>query len=359
MISVIIVSYNSAPLTKRAVDSVLREGEASEIFVVDNTATEDERSTLRSGLDRDIRIIFNERNEGFGRACNTAYAKSKGEWIFLLNPDAYVLPGALTVLKRFLLENPRAGAVGPRIFWDSEKTFFLPPSLFHSPAGELCRQANRLSGAFTSVRSLSSRRRSVLAWTSSSPLRQNALSGGHVMLRRSAIETCGGLFDDAYFMYFEDSDLMLRLRRAGWGLFMEPKAEVIHSYVHEEGKMRLIEKSAYHYYSKNYGKSFILKAAAMMSALPLRRAACLINVREFVGPLKVRVPDKYQQRWLFEWSPSPDLIPSVGNFGSGPEFIFPEKLWGLIEPGTYYARISAARPTVFSASWLCWKKAEA
>jgi hypothetical protein len=48
----------------------------------------------------------------------------------------------------------------------------------------------------------------------------------------------------------------------------------------------------------------------------------------------------------------------VGSFGAGPEFTFPEELWNLIGPGTYYSRFSAANPSVLSASYLSWEKIE-
>jgi GT2 family glycosyltransferase len=359
MISAIVVNYHSAHLTEKAVSSIINEDVDIEIIVVDNTATPSERDALRSVMPEGVKLIFNESNEGFARACNRAYSAAEGEFILLLNPDAFFLRGAVGRLRNFIAANREAGAVGPRIFWDPEKTFLLPPSLFPSPAYELCRQAERVSGTFGVIRSLSYRRRAVLAWTASAPIGQIALSGGHVMLRRSALEGCGGLFDDGFFMYFEDSDLMLRLRRAGWLLFIEPGAEVVHRYTHEKSKIHLMEDSSRYYYRKNYGKSIFLRVAAGMSRLRARRSTVRhVYAGAFSTPLKVTVPEKYRHGWLFEWSPSPDLIPSVGSFGAGPEFTFPEELWNLIGPGTYYSRFSAAKPVVLSASYFFWEKAE-
>ncbi|MEJ2697023.1 MAG: glycosyltransferase family 2 protein [Candidatus Sulfobium sp.] len=359
MISAIVVNYHSAKLTEKAVSSVTNEDVESEIFVIDNTATPSEHDELRSLMPKAVKLMFNGSNIGFARACNRAYAAASGELILLLNPDAFFLKGSICKLAEFMAENEDAGAVGPRIFWDQEKTFLLPPSLFPSPAYELCRQAEKASETFGVIHSLSYRRRSFLAWTTPCPIRQTALSGGHVMVRRSAIERCGGLFDDGFFMYFEDSDLMLRLQKGGWRLFIEPRAEVVHRYIHENSKLRHMEESSRYYYRKNYGNSFVLKLAARISGLPVRRSASKCTFAGAFGtPLRVKVPEKHQERWLFEWSPSPDLVPSVGRFGSGPEFSFPEGLWSLIGPGTYYSRISTAKPVVMSASYMSWEKME-
>jgi GT2 family glycosyltransferase len=143
MISVIIVNYHSAHLTKRAVFSVISDDMVKEIFVVDNTATPAEQQELQHIMPDRVHLIFNKSNEGFARACNKAYASSSGQYILLLNPDAYFLPGSVGLLKIFLDENPLAGAVGPRTFWDRSKMFFLPPSLFPSALSQLCGQAGR------------------------------------------------------------------------------------------------------------------------------------------------------------------------------------------------------------------------
>jgi hypothetical protein len=184
-----------------------------------------------------------------------------------------------------------------------------------------------------------------------------ALSGGHVMLRRSALDQCGGLFDGNFFMYYEDSDLMLRLRRAGYRLFIEPSAEVVHCYIHEKAKNDLMSHASKYYFRKNYGQSALLriamKIAEMRPNVPLAHDR---NAGKFTSALKIMIPNTYQNCWLFEWSPSSDLIPSAGCFGAGPEFHFPDELWDLLEPGTYYTRISSPRPVVFSAVYLSWEK---
>ena len=357
MISVIVVNYHSARLTERAVSSISSQDIEAEIFVVDNTATSVEQQELKSIMPDSVRLIFNESNEGFARACNKAYTSSIGQYILLLNPDAYFLPGSVRALKEFLDKTPSAGAVGPKIFWDRSKTFFLPPSLFPSDLSELCRQTGRISKTFSRLYSLSYRRRSVVAWKASTPIRQAALSGGHVMLRRSALDQCGGLFDGNFFMYYEDSDLMLRLRRGGYRLFINPDAEVVHSYIHEETKNDLLTQSSEYYFRKNYCQSVLLRLAGKMSEMRTNVSpAYKMHAGKFTSALKIAIPNKYQDRWLFEWSPSPDLIPSAGCFGTGPEFRFPAELWDLLDPGTYYTGISSQRPVVFSAVYLSWEK---
>ena len=357
MISVIIVNYHSARLTERAVSSIISQDIEAEIFVVDNTATSVEQQELKSLMPNSIHLIFNETNEGFARACNRAYTSSSGQYILLLNPDTYFFPGSLRRLKEFLDKNPSTGAVGPRVFWDMSKNFLLPPSLFPSALSQLCQQTVRGYKTLGRIYSLFHRKSSVLAWKASTPVKQPALSGGHVMLRRSAIDQCGGLFDNNYFVYYEDSDLMLRLRRGGYQLFIEPDAEVVHSYIHDKVKTALMTHASEYYFSKNYGQSVLLRIAGKMSEMRTNVSpAFKMHAGKFASPLKIMIPHKYQDHWLFEWSPSPDVLPSVGCFGTGPEFHFPAELWDLLEAGTYYTRISSQRAVVFSAVYLSWEK---
>jgi GT2 family glycosyltransferase len=357
MISVIVVNYDSARLTGRAVRSVFQEAEDHEVIIVDNTASEEEKTRLQALFPGNVHLIFNKRNEGFARACNTACALSRGDWIFLLNPDSYILPGALKRLREFMAVHPQAGAAGPKIYWDDRKTFLLPPSRFPSATGELFSRIGGVSRAFSACDSMRHRRRSLTVWTSTSPSRQEALSGGHVMIRRAALEKCGGLFDERFFMYYEDSDLMLRLREAGYELFVVPQAEVVHNYIHDAGKMDLMGKSKGLYFDKHFRDSLLMK---MANAVPRERPEDpqrgFMDAGKTESPLRIEIPQRLQKRWLFEWSPSRALMPSVGCFGNGPLMAFPQDAWDMLGPGRYYGRISPPKKIVFSSVLWMWEK---
>lgn len=357
MISVIIVNYFSANLTGKAVRSVLQENEDLEVLIVDNSTSREERDKLEKLPEAGkLRLLFNPNNAGFAKACNQAFALSKGDYLLLLNPDAYVLPGALKKLKDFLIENPRAGAAGPRIYWDDDRLFLLPPSLFPSPARELYAQLGRLSQKIALLDSILCRRGSLKVWKACSPVKQKALSGGHVMLRRSAVETSGGLFDDRFFMYYEDSDLMHRLRKNGYSLFVIPEAEVIHRYTHNLDKTELMLESRNIYFDKNFKNNFYLAAAGKLSRIKKNTASVdSVDIGDIDGTqkaLSIGIPVSYRKEWLFEWSPSPSFIPSVGCFGKGPKMEFPKEAWELLGPGSYFGRLS--KPACITSSFIKW-----
>ena len=355
MVSTIIVNYHSAALTRRAVASVLEEGGKSEVIVVDNTVTAEEQALLSEILPNSVTLILNRENEGFARACNRAFAAAKGEFIFLLNPDAYLLPGALRHLADTLVAHPGAGAVGPRLFWNDGRNILLPSSTYPSPFTVFLDALGRISPFFAWGRSLGYRRSLLDAWQATLPIRQVALSGGHLMLRRSALERCGGLFDERFFMFYEDSDLMHRLEQAGYSLYLAPGAAVVHRCRNEGSKNKLMEQSGPLYFEKNFHNHWLLALAARLGGCTFRLGCDSVrDLGAVSAPIKLDVPERLHSRWLFEFSPAPNFIPMLGYFGSGPQMSFPEDAWDLLGSGTYFGRISDPKKFFVSREMCSW-----
>jgi GT2 family glycosyltransferase len=354
IISAIIVNYHCASLTLRAVESILREKEEIEVLVVDNSVSEDEARHLTAHLPYGVILLVSSANEGFGRACNRAYQQSQGEMVLLLNPDACLLPDALGHLKRTLLARADAGAVGLKTYWDAERRFLLPPSLFPSPWLALRDELWRLHPTLGWFNSLVFRRHAMRVWQSEQALADSALSGGAVLLKRSAIERSGGLFDERFFMYYEDSDLMLRLKRANYRLYVEPSAECIHYYEHSAAKMGLMADAGAQYFDKHFSRSWLLRWARWLAdkaaTLPQQSFSDLGALQQ---PPTFPVPSELHGGWLLEISPSPFFIPSIGRFGDGEIVDIPVECWRLLHPGNYYCRLG--RPSAIPGSTFSWR----
>lgn len=362
MISVIIVNYHSAYMTKRAVDSVLQEDEDMEVFVVDNTATVEEGRVLKSFLPGNINLIFNETNEGFGRACNRAYRASRGKWIFLLNPDAYVLPGTLKKLKQFLVDHPPAAAAGPVIYWDDRKRFMLPPNYLPRPSHKFLLAYRCRIPALTHLYALKWRWWALRVLDSASPLEQYSLSGGSVLLRRDSIETAGGLFDEGFFLYYEDSDLFLRLRQSGHKLYLLNSTAVIHNYnqIPEAGISKIGQALLSHnFYMKkhfSYKYAIINELDRMMTIFNSdRKLSDIVNLGRLNAPFSIPVPDPLKDGWIFEWSHDSNLFPAAIMQGKGKIFEFPEKAWSLFKPGRFFGRLSSPEVFFVKPATLVWE----
>jgi N-acetylglucosaminyl-diphospho-decaprenol L-rhamnosyltransferase len=109
-LSVIIVTWNSADHIADCIGALRGELPfASEIIVVDNASSDDGPQIAAS---MDARVLRNDTNEGFGRACNAGAAAAGGNVLLFLNPDTVVKPGAIKAARRALVAAPRVGAVG-------------------------------------------------------------------------------------------------------------------------------------------------------------------------------------------------------------------------------------------------------
>ena len=125
----IVVNYHSAALTLGAVQSLLNAESVGplRVAVVDNSESEQEAAQLRAHLPPTVNLEINFRNEGFGRACNKAFACDQSRAVLLLNPDARLLPTTLRSLQETLYATRNAAAVGPRLFWDESLEYYFPP----------------------------------------------------------------------------------------------------------------------------------------------------------------------------------------------------------------------------------------
>jgi GT2 family glycosyltransferase len=344
---VVIVNYKGVALTVRAAKSVLESESFGpvHVVVVDNTASEEEAHRLGSKLPSSVTLRINTVNKGFGVACNQAFEEFSGETILLMNPDARLEPGCLKQLQKTLFSGRHIAAVSPQLFWDDDHTFYLPPP--YPTALFEFRDLLTSWGPRALVNRIISflwRKRSVKVWCSKKPVAVGNLSGGLALVKRSAVEKAGGLFDPRFFLYFEDTDLFLRLRKNGYKVLIDPKARAVHHYDQcgrdqWRTKRRLMAES-YALFLEKHKSGWKSPLKKILKGFPLPRAgAAGSNQPVFNMPFSLTVPPSLEKGWLFEWSPNPDLTPSAGRFGAGPKMDFPENCWKLLTPGRYFGRL--------------------
>jgi len=229
---VIIVNYNAGALLDEAVASARHAG-AAHVVVVDNASADDSLAAVEARADPCITIVRNAANLGFAAACNAGVKASRNDTVLFLNPDARLGPDSLARLTQVLWSNERIGMVGPKLV---------------NPDGTEQRGGRRRlptlgSGFGASIRSLAGRRlgRSLgrLAKQNTADFNQNeeplpahpvdveAISGGCMMIRRSAIETVG-LWDERYFLHVEDLDYCMRFALHHLRIVFVPDTTVVH-----------------------------------------------------------------------------------------------------------------------------------
>ncbi len=346
----VIVNYKSAVLTQRAIKSVLDSASLGpiKVVVVDNSEDSDEAARLQHSLPPAVFLWVSPENIGFGRACNLAFEEFEGEQVLLINPDGRLLPGSLLRLQKTLLSSKKIAAVSPQIFWDDQLKFYLPPAitpfLFEfQPFFDTWEPQALVSKVLSAIW----RYHSIKIWCSKKPVRVNNLSGGLVLLKRESVQKVGGLFDPRFFLYFEDTDLFIRLRKAGYTLVTEPRARAVHYYDQcgsreWEWKRSLMAGSKEIFLEKYKGRKHNLNKALCHFRSPLQPDIGDLRPPDFASPFTLKIPGHLRGRWLFEWSPNPSFIPAVGNFGKGPWVDFSETHWSMLSPGQYFGRLGSA-----------------
>ncbi len=200
-LSVIIVNYNTADLLPGCLDSLDRQGWSCEIIVVDNASCDQSVDLLHERYPW-VTVIANRTNEGFSKANNQGLRECRGELVFFLNPDTIVQPGCFAAMLDFMAARPKVALAGTALF---DPDFSPHPSVEYTYPGHSYarRELADLPGD--------------IAW----------ILGAALLGRRDCMELIGG-FDERFFLYGEDVDLGLVMRKRGWLLGSVPGAGVIH-----------------------------------------------------------------------------------------------------------------------------------
>ncbi|MDX6629154.1 MAG: hypothetical protein QOH00_1400 [Gaiellales bacterium] len=224
-VSVVIVSYESRDLLARCLAALAADrGRIAtvETIVVDQ-ASRDGTAAWLAAEHPDVHLVALHDNIGFGAGNNRGAEIAGGRWLLLLNSDAFVRPGAIDELVRFAAARPAAGAVGPRLLW---------------PDGRLQRSCRRFPTVFRIateylyLRKLAPRSRALNGFycgefAHDAPRRVDWLTGACLLVRRELYERLGG-FDEAFFLYSEEVDLLYRASQLGAETWYDPAAEVEH-----------------------------------------------------------------------------------------------------------------------------------
>lgn len=220
-VSVLVVNYNTANLLSKMREALDQSvgSLAVEIVVVDNASRDDSVAVLRRDF-QDVQVIVNSANVGFGRANNQALAHATGRYVLLLNTDAFVSADTLTKTVAYMDARAECGVLGVRLIGrDGE----LQPSCRYFPTPwNVFLLRTGLSRFFPGTKLVDD-----MAWDLAQVRECDWVPGCYCLLRRSAIDQVG-LFDSRYFLYYEEVDLCLAAKRAGWKVVCYPHSSVVH-----------------------------------------------------------------------------------------------------------------------------------
>ncbi|NLG17397.1 MAG: glycosyltransferase family 2 protein [Fibrobacter sp.] len=218
-LSIIIVSFNVRDYLLACVASIKKNtaGIAYEIIIVDNNSSDNSADAVIEAYP-DVKLIRNTGNPGFARANNQAFEMSRGEFLLLLNPDTEVKPGAIERVLEFIKNEKTAAIAGCRNVGSDGS---LQKSITRFPG-----VIRNLAQAFFIDRLFFPERKQATYYRPA-PFKADSVGGAFMMVRRVALNG-EQLLNTDYFMYSEEKDLALRLKRAGWETWFLPTVEIIH-----------------------------------------------------------------------------------------------------------------------------------
>lgn len=277
----VIVSFKTAELVKNLLASLAQErmaeaarGLVVNAVVIDNASGDAgpiQQAVTATGHDSWIKVIAAPENGGFSYGNNLGFRHGFDslpvpEFFFMLNPDTEVRPGAVRALVEFFDRHPDAGIVGSSLESKDGTPWpyaFRYPSLWSEIDGGLrLGIVTKLLGKHTVARTMGTSAEQV-DW----------MPGAAMMVRREVIERVGGL-DQTYFLYFEETDFCLKVKKAGYTIWYVPASRVMHIAGQSTGVTgyQVVAKplpdywfeSRRRYFAKNHGMAYAITTDAVL-----------------------------------------------------------------------------------------------
>lgn len=291
-------------------------------------------------------------NLGFGQACQKAFENiESSDLVLLVNPDAE-LTGLGAMFDSLRNASELVAGIGPQSYWDSEKRFFLPPTWLTDEAFIKNECLARYLPSYARYRSRELRKASLRIWTSTQTTPIGAISGACGLFRVSSLRSVGGLFDKAFFMYWEDTELMLRLNRAGLKTLLEPNAHLIHKYEHSVAKSKMIESGRENYLGRlNLPSHWFELHNQNSEELWPCETIYLEEGKDLKIPspqfISANVQSTNNRIALWEMGLSSEFVPTIGTFSNN--LTIPWELLARVLEMPIYIR------TIIDPHELCWK----
>jgi GT2 family glycosyltransferase len=261
-VTAVTVTLNGLPWIEQCLESL----RGVESIVVDHGSTDGTLELVRERFP-EVRIV-EQGNKGYGAGLNAGIRVATGRYVLIINSDAWVVGDAVERLAAFADERPDAGVVAPRLVNQDgslQRSVRGFPTLWRLATEyfflrKLAPSSQALNAFYAGGFSHAERRE--IDWAMAACL----------LFRRDAVDAVG-LFDEDFFMFNEETDLLYRLDRAGWKAWFLPEAQVVHVGGATHGGRMFPEnvRSQVRFFAKHYGPRQAARARRLLLvALRLR-----------------------------------------------------------------------------------------
>lgn len=245
-LTVVVLTYNTRNLVLQCLSNFYDRAICLkwQIVVVDNGSTDDTARALTEKFPA-VELLRSERNLGFAGGINLGLRRAVGQVIVLINSDVLASAETLQGAAEALLAQPRVGALSPLLRTPDGKPQAFAFGDDQTPGYLFRRGLKALLGLGP-----------MHQWDVKAPLEVDWVSGACMLVRREVVEQVG-LLDDQFFLYFEDNDWCLRIRKAGWRILYDSRFKVIHlggaSLPQRDQANQIYYQSLIRFTTKHYG----------------------------------------------------------------------------------------------------------
>ncbi len=335
VVTAVIVNYQSALDTGALVNNIKFrdiDQKVNNIIVVDNSG---ELPSDEPPFDN-VQLLKPQVNIGYGAAVNLAAKQTDNRWLLILNPDIKLQKNSLENLLD-AAQTLNTPLCGPRFYWDDECRFQLPPALGHPlwllsdrhmPDRNLSEAANLSALSIT---------RHERFWGEQAPFSEAVLSGACLLVDLDWFNKNNmPIFDEAFFLYYEDTDLCGRLMRKGIMPVCVPDAAVVHYWNQSgeppEGKAELMAKSEKIFLDRYYPNG----APPLPAGTHSERQNNLNDLGKASNPTAFTLPE---DTVLLDVGVQLDFLVFARTRLDKTSFSFPEAMWQRMRDGHYYLRV--------------------
>jgi len=217
-LTIVIVTYNNEANILQCLTSLKKYINNGDILAIDNSS-QDKTSRIVGKMFPKIKLIRNKKNVGFATAANQGSRISKGDYLLFLNPDTIVKEGCIEKMVSFLKKKKDAAVVGCKVL--------NPDGTLQPSCGKFPTISNIILDRIPIINKLF--KTELIRQENFYNKEQDSdwMSGVFFIVRRDVFKKLGG-FDEKYFLYVEDVDFCYRARNAGYKIYYNPKAKIMH-----------------------------------------------------------------------------------------------------------------------------------
>ncbi|HPT65984.1 MAG TPA: glycosyltransferase family 2 protein [Candidatus Woesebacteria bacterium] len=277
--SIIIINYNSSENTNNLLISIKKNiyKYINEIIIIDNNSKDIKKLNIN---DKKIRLIKNKKNFGFAKAVNQGINKSKNNLLILLNPDTTIINDSILTTISLIENDKNIGVIGGKIKYKNKDIFTANnvPTFFTGLF------------EFTNLKKIFPNNKYTLNfWPEKSkkimkPINVYGVCGAYLIFKKYDKKGNINYFNEDYFLYLEDLDFCLKMRKKGYKVIFDPRSEILH--LGGASSQNIYNMALNHWYKsrKIFFKKHLNKLEGIILNIIFTIEELFLKIRLFIKP---------------------------------------------------------------------------